>query len=78
MKKYLGWFFSLVLIIFFVSGCNYTIADLGPSRAYTENLTINYNVLVAQYEQLRASYNSLVAQNNWYRNILIETYGWQQ
>jgi|TARA_B100000315_G_scaffold53492_1_gene47841 hypothetical protein len=124
MVKYLGWLFSVILLMFIAYGWNYMNIEQDQWNSQTTNLTANYDSLLVQYEQLRTDYDALAAQGlqekarleanlkavaernekwevqfnvllaeneqwrasyesvkeltDWYRNVLIVTYGWTE
>lgn len=64
---YAGWILSLILLVLLVVivySANITNTRLSSQlRAQTDNFTLNYNILTAQYEKLRSDYTDLAVQN---------------
>jgi len=64
---------------------NEMVADYNILKANNEEwktahntLTTNYNTLKANNEEWKTAYDTLKEQNDWYKAILIGTYGWKE
>ena len=53
-------------------------ANLKAVTEENKQWKVQFDILLAENEQWRTSYESVVELTDWYRSVLIETYGWTE